>query len=558
MPQVGNAIVKHCAMLLTAMERERDPWRTLWRDLADFYLPNRYQWLLTEKERNAKRARNEYILDNTGTMAARVLAAGMMNAVTSPSRPWFKLRVSNFEDEQNKPVRLYLDEVERRMYTVFAGSNFYNSLQTVHLDRAVFGISAQLMYDDPDTVIRCFNPCLGEYCVGTSNRLAPDIFSREFAMTARQIEAEFPNREDWSDPVKRANDRSSGSSYSPFQQFTICHLIEPNTPPSPLIPQYFRYREYYWEKAANGGERMLRVSGFYEMPGVFPRWEAAPSDAYGVSPAMDALGDVIQLQHETKKKGQALDKMVSPPIVAPIELENRPTALMPNGITYVSGFNNVKAEAIYTVQPPIAEMTNDLIQIQQRIRETFHNPLFTMFSQLDTVRSATEIDARREEKLVLLGGVLERFQVEGLDPVIKRVFGIMQRGGLLPEPPPELEGVEIEVQYVSILSVAQRAVGTVPIERLLTLVGNLAAVYPEVLDVPNPNELIRDYAIKTGVPALGINSPEEVAAKAAKRQEETASAQALAAGDTLAKSAANLSNADVGGGANALQRLLGG
>ena len=58
-----------------------------------------------------------------------------------------------------------------------------------------------------------------------------------------------------------------------------------------------------------------------------------------------------------------------------------------------------------------------------------------MISQLDTVRSATEIDARREEKLVLLAHFLERFENEQLDPTINRVFNICQRAGLFPDAP---------------------------------------------------------------------------------------------------------------------------
>jgi hypothetical protein len=36
--------------------------------------------------------RHNNIYDNTGTRAARVLAAGMMSGMTSPARPWFRLK----------------------------------------------------------------------------------------------------------------------------------------------------------------------------------------------------------------------------------------------------------------------------------------------------------------------------------------------------------------------------------------------------------------------------------------------------------------------------------
>ncbi|MBK6911397.1 MAG: hypothetical protein IPH10_10795 [bacterium] len=126
---------------------------------------------------------------------------------------------------------------------------------------------------------------------------------------------------------------------------------------------------------------------------------------------------------------------------------------MPGGHTFVSGTSQMGgAKPAYQVAPPLGELSADIRDVQLRIREFFHNDLFQMISQLETVRTATEIDARREEKLVQLGPVLERFENEALDPAIKRIFAIMDRMGLLPEAPQSLQGADLEIQYVSILA----------------------------------------------------------------------------------------------------------
>jgi hypothetical protein len=273
---------------------------------------------------------------------------------------------------------------------------------------------------------------------------------------------------------------------------------------------------------------------------------------------MDALGDVIQLQHETKRKGQSLDYMVRPPMVMDIQLQHRPTALLPGGQTFVSGANSVGAKPAYEVRPPLAELTADIRDVQTRIREIFHNDLFQMISQLETVRTATEIDARREEKLVQLGPVLERFENEALDPAIKRIYNIMTRKGLLPEPPPALDNVQLEVQYVSILASAQSAVGVIPTERFLQLVGNLSAVYEDATLIPNVEELLRDYAKDIGVKAKGLRSREEVAQTREAQNQSKQMEQAAAMAPPAADAAKLLSETDVGGGANALQQLMGG
>lgn len=539
---------------MAALDNERQPYWTLWRELADFYLPRRYTWLQTDKERRVKDAKNPFILDGTGTAAARTLASGMMNGVTSPTRPWFKLRVNNHDDDSATPVRIWLDEVARRMLLIMAESNFYNSLAILYLDLVVFGTAAQLIYEDFESVIRCYNPSLGEFYVSQSDRLQVCVFGRKFRYNAQQLRMRF-GEANLSDTVRNALTVAPGANQ--FNEFTICHLIEPNDGSDSRIPKRMRYREYYWEEGCNEN-KVLSAKGFNELPGLFPRWEVSGNDAYGTSPAMDALGDVIQLQHETKKKAQALDKMVSPPIVADIQLQHRPTALMPNGVTFVAGVNNVGVRPAYQVQMPIGELTLDIKDIQVRIRETFHNPLFMMISQLETVRSATEIDARREEKLVLLGSVLERFENEALDPAIRRIFSIMGRAGLLPEAPPELADADVEIQYVSILSVAQRAVGVVPTERWLGLIGQVAPIYPKALNLPNWDNLLLDYGRDIGVSARGMNSPDQIAQMNQAQDAQVQQREAALQGEALVNSGKLLSETDVGGGANALQMLMSG
>jgi hypothetical protein len=295
---------------------------------------------------------------------------------------------------------------------------------------------------------------------------------------------------------------------------------------------------------------------------IAPRWETTGNDVYGSNcPGMEALPDVIQLQHETKKKAQALDKMVSPPVIADVSLSNRPISMLPNGVTFVAGNqqNSHGIKPAYEVRMPIQELTADIREVQSRIQETFHNDLFQMISQLETVRSATEIDARREEKLILLGPVLNRFDNEALDRAVMRIFNIAYRGRLLPPPPDSVKRTGMEIQYIGILAAAQSAVATAPTERFLAFTGNLAAVFPEVLDIPNVDELVLTYGRDLGVPARGMNSRDQIAEKRQARQAPQEAAGTAGLVNSAADSAKLLSETPVGaGGDTALSTLLGG
>jgi len=143
---------------------------------------------------------------------------------------------------------------------------------------------------------------------------------------------------------------------------------------------------------------VLQQRFFHEFPAIAPRWDLASNDAYGRSPAMDALGDIKQLQLEQKRKAQAIDKMVNPPMIADVALKNEGRrACCPAASPTCEHGGAVGFKTVFEVMPPIAELKDDIAEVQGRIRSVFFNDLFLMISQLDTVRTATEIDARREE-----------------------------------------------------------------------------------------------------------------------------------------------------------------
>lgn len=503
---------------------------------------------------------NGKIVDATGTNALRILASGMMNGITSPSRPWFRLRLEGFADDADYAARQWLDEVERRMLLIMSESNFYNCLAIMYIDLCLFGTSAMLIYEDFENVICCYNNALGEYYLGQDAKLRVNTFCREYTWKVHQVVEKF-GLENCSTRVQAAWQQGGARLQEDIE---IVHLIEPNTSHKEFrsaVPKQFAFREFYWESSGMLGE-ILSQRGYYELPGIFPRWEITANDSYGTSPAMDALGDVLQLQQESIRKGQSLDYMVRPPMLLDVQLQHRPTALLPGGQTFIAGLNagSVGGKPAYQITPPIQDITLDIREIQARIRATFHNDLFRMISELETVRSATEIDARREEKLVQLGPVLERFENEALDPAINRIYQIMSRAGLLPDPPRSIaqSNAKLEIQYVSILSAAQSAVGVIPTERFMQLVGNIVQIHPNAKNIPNWDQLLRDYARDIGVKAKGIN-PEDVTeqlneADAAAAQTATAATVA----PDVAGAAKSLSETDVGGGANALQQLLNG
>lgn len=557
MPEIAEAAYRRLNSLSAKLHEERESAYAHWRELADYILPRRYKWLCSETEWSSFRTKsNSLIFDGTATQAVKTLASGLMNGITSPARPWFSLTAPSARFDYE--TRLWLENVSKLINFAMSESNFYNAQAVEYLDLSIFGTAATIIYEDPDDVFRCYNLATGEYYITQDEFNRVTRLARKFKWKLEQAASAF-GKENLSEGQQL---RLTTPAATRREDIEICHIIEPNdrTAADYGVPAIFPFREIYWEKGAQfrgTSFKILRARGFNEWPVAAPRWETLGNDPYGVSPSSDALSDIKQLQHMQKRKLQGMDKIISPPIVADIQLQHRPTALLPNGITYVAGANNIGAKPLYQVQLPLQEITADVRDLQLRIQEAFHVDLFRMISSLDTVRSATEIDARREEKLVLLGPVLDRIQRESLSTKIKRIYGIMFRAGLFGEPPEALQREVASIEYNSVLSDAQRAVGAAPLERMVGVIGNISGVVPEVIDIMDWDQAIRNYGEMVGVQPSNMRPPAGVEEIRAQRAQQQAQQEALAAAPVAAQSAKLLSETEVGGAGSALDQLLG-
>lgn len=554
---------------LIGLRVNRFSYWTHWRELADYLLPRRYKWLITPNQMARGSPINQHILDSTGSLAARNLAAGMMMGCSDPTKRWFRYKLGFIDSTMTGPVSLWLKEVERIIGLILAESNFYDSLAVFYFDLVVFGTAAMLIYEDYDNVIRCYNPCLGEYYVDNDGQYRPSIFAREFTNTVSQAKEEF-GLENLS-PNTASLWAAGGTSLT--RELVIAHMVEPNKDGRKYgIPEHFKYRECYWEwggsASPQGGSSyapgLLRKRGFHESPAIVGRWDLVSNDAYGRSPGMDALPDVKQLQLETKRLSQGIDKMVNPPMIADVQLKNQPASLLPGGVTYVSGMisqGKTGFAPVYTVNPQVKEMMEQIGAVQGRIGQTFYNDLFKVISQFETRSNvtATEIDARRAEAMLMLGPVLERLNHEVFTPIHERVFGIASRAGILPTAPRVAQGRDLTTQFVSMIELAQNANQASGIERLFNIVGALAGIDPAAADnVDIDYGLDKISFLYNNDPRL-IRSPEQLKQIRDQRAQQQQQAQQDAMADRaqkLAAGAKTLAETPMTGG-NLLTRLTG-
>jgi hypothetical protein len=543
---------------LLAMRVNRYSWWTHWRELADYFLPRRYKWIITPNQMARGSPINQHIIDNTGTFAARNLAAGLLSGKTPPTRPWLKLMVNRIDSTGTNPVSLWLAECERLMYLVFRESNFYYSFAQFLYDLVIFGTAVIIGYEDYEDVVNWQNPCAGEYYVDIDGNFRPCILYREFTMTISAVVDEF-GIDNVTQSTKTAYELPDGSGRT--REIIVAHAIEPNNDGKDFgLPKGMEYRECFWEwggsTSPQSGQQMppafLRKRGFYEQPMAIGRWDIVSNDPYGRSPGMDALGDQKQLQLETRRKAQAIDKMVNPPLVADVQLKNQPASLLPGGITYVSGFAQTGKAAIasiYDTKFPINEITEDLNEVRERIKRVFFNDLFQVASQFETRSNVTafEWDMRKSESMLMLGPVMERIDHEVLKPIVERTFNMMARAKIFPPAPAEIANQEINMEFVSMLAQAQDATAAGSIERVMGFIGGIVGVAPDVMD-----KIDLDYAVDK-YSTLLKNDPKIIRSKDAveqirqARMQQNQQAQQAAIAEQLSKGAKTLSETNVGG-----------
>lgn len=554
-PKTGLAEIKRAIFIRTTeMKTQRCWFEPHWRELSNFIVPWSGRGLrgtsLTEVNDGSKKHQN--VFNSTAEDAMDVLSAGMHSGLTSPARPWFRLTIPDLELADSYEVKAWLAEVERRIYSVFARANVYSALHLMYGELGSFGTACVSIEEDYDTVIRARAFSCGEYWLGTDHRGAVNTFYREFWMTAGQIVEKF-GIENVSDSTK-----ALFTSNTLEKPVLVCQLIEPNDQriKSATFDRY-AFRSFYFERGIPG-DKFLSMGGYHEFPVLAPRWEAKGANVYGYCPGMKVLADVKMLQKMERKGLVALDKMVEPPMTAPGSMKKEVINSMPGGLTYVDPNTQSAVRPLYQTNFDFASVENKIMRVEDRIRRGLFYNLFLMIASRPESgqMTATEVLERHEEKLLMMGPVLERVHNEALTPVIDRTFAIMSRGGLIPPAPESIRGQELKVEFISVLAQAQKQVGATSMQQTIAFVGSIASAAPEVVDKIDFDQAVELYADYVGVSPKLLRSQEAVAGIRNNRAQAQQAAQSVENAKIISETTQNLANSDTQGN-NALTSLFG-
>lgn len=162
-----------------------------------------------------------------------------------------------------------------------------------------------------------------------------------------------------------------------------------------------------------------------------------------------------------------------------------------------------KVESLFNIAPAFQAIFETAQATQDNINSAYNVNLFAMLEQAKfdgQGRTAFELDLRHQEKMQQLSPIVTRINHEFLGRLIEVVYSYYERNNGFAPIPPEYDGMNIDVKYVSPLAQVQKMSGLQTYEYLLNGLMQLAQLKPEIAGILDAETFIREYANKTGAP----------------------------------------------------------
>ena len=545
------------------MEENRQDYLKRWKAIRDYQLPYIGCFDDTADTTDYARRRDTNIYHSVAWQANQSFAAGVMSGLTPPSRQWFRLIWSNDTMKNHPEAGELLDKRMNILQDVLLKSNFYNAIHSSYLELA-FGQAPLAIFQDADTGVHFVPFTVGTYMMENGPDGIVDTFCTKYEMTARQLADKFGA--DRLPSSIRAELENGGVK----TKHKLWWLVEPNRfhdrNKEVMDKYHMKYLSLYWLE--EGEKDFLDIGGFQEWPIPVARYLVTGNETYGKGPGWFAEGDSKGLQKLEKDDIIAVELGIKPPMAASATTAKQGVNLTPGSYTVVE--RNEPVTPLFNVNVNLQHLQEKILDLQDRIKRAYSADLFMMLERLeDKSMTAQEVLQRKQEQLQQLGPVVQRLQFEFLRKIIERVYNILDRAGILPQPEDAelalaLSNEEVTIEYISPLAQAQKMAGMTNIEQAIAFTGQLAQFDQSVLDKIDFAKTIDSYFDMVGAPASIKRTEEEYEAiqqqKAqamaeAKQQEQMAQAVQMAA--PAAQAAKNITEA-ANDGNPALQEWLGG
>jgi hypothetical protein len=479
------------------LKGQRGNWEDLWQDLADYINPRKDD-VTGFKSPGEKKFVN--LFDSTAMISCELLAGALHGMLTNPSGQFFGLSTGDFKLDSNDSVRLWIQQVVRLIHDQINKSNFQTEGHEMYIDLCSFGTSPMQIEEDEETVIRFMTRALKEVFIEENYKGVVDCVYRSYCCDARCLVEEFGL-----DLPKKVMDAFNAGKDDKFE---VIHAIYPKT----KVPENYKGKKSgehsFVSQYILVSEKIdLHVGGFNELPYVVPRWSKYAGEIYGRGPGEKALAEAKVCNKMAEVTLSGAQKTIDPPLMVPDDGFIMPLYTTPGGMNFYRAGSEDMIKPIFN-DARIDFGYQAITMKQTAIREAFYVDQLKL--REGPQMTATEVQERVEQALRFLGPMLGRMQSEFLQPMIERVYQIMDRKGLIPEPPEELAGIELKIQYISVMAMAQRASELSNIKRTMDNIAVLASIDPTCTDIFDATETTKYIAKLCNFPQEAIRNKKDL------------------------------------------------
>ena len=271
---------------------DRGTWEGHWQEIAERVLPSFSHTFHSGNVRTAGAKHNDLIFDATASVALKRFGAILDSLLTPRNATWHRIVPSEDELRKDRQLRLWFEDLNRLLfrYRYAPKANFASQNQQNYIGLGGFGsgcLFTDELKSEPGLRYRAIG--LGEIYFKENHQGIVDTAYRRFELTVRQA------KQKWGDELpKEIKDEAKQN-----RKFWFLHCVRPREDydPQRLDAQSMPFASVY---VSETGRKTIEESGFNSFPYSISRYEQAPGEVYGRSPAMDVLPAIKTLNEEKK------------------------------------------------------------------------------------------------------------------------------------------------------------------------------------------------------------------------------------------------------------------
>jgi len=521
--------------------REAQTWRNVtagqWEEIASILVPNYVNTFFYGSYNWPGQKKTQRQVDSNGQLALNRFTAILDSLLTPRNMFWHGLDPEWDYLKKDRTAKQWYDQVTKILFKqrYAATANFASQNQQVWQCLGAFGTGANfvdsLYTHDGRRGLRYRAIPPGELFIRENHQGMIDSFFRWYRLTPRQAYKAFGDR--IPARVKAALDQGSETPQNYLQ------YVAPRD--EDYDPHALDHRRLLWFSytICVEAEILVKESGFNTFPLPVSRYEQAPGEVYGRSPAMQVLPSLKTLNAQKAtflKQGHR----ASDPTLLTVDDDLLDINRTPGGT--IAGGMSPDGKMLVGILPTGNIQINEKMMAEEKslIADVFLVTLFQIMTESPQM-TATEVIERTNEKGILLAPTVGRQQSEYLGPLIDRELDLLMQLRLIPPPPPIVREARMAYSpvYTSPISRAMRAQEAAGFMRTIETVKELVNITgdPSLLDTFNFDNAVPAIADIQAVPTDWMATKKEMQIK---RQNRAKAQQQKAQQDSLPGQAAML------------------